>query len=269
MLVCEIVGEGDFAFRGEVESRFGLRGAAVQVGEDVAVDEDFVAGTGGADGGTVEAGELIAGDGDVFGVLENDAMTNVELDGILVFEETFLLTFADVAVAEVVRRDREATAIPRDFHSEVMHQGEGICRDRAAMGVAEVDPAPHVVGDDVRGKGDAVTVAVKDDRCAVAFLDHVARDHGTVGVFDDDTIAEVVVDVVAVQAEVEGINASEGVLVFLEVVRVHDDIVASIEEESCFLIIGQDRVGDARVFVAIDQGDTVSAMMIDGDALNK
>ena len=76
LLVGEIVGEGDFAFRGEVEGRFGLRGAAVQVGEDVAVDEDFVAGTGGADGRTVEAGELIAGDGDVFGVLENDAMTN-------------------------------------------------------------------------------------------------------------------------------------------------------------------------------------------------
>ena len=74
------------------------------------------------------------------------------------------------------------------------------------------------MGDDIRTERDAVTIAVEDDGRAVALLDHVARDDRAVGVLDDHSVAQVIVDVVAGHAEVEAVEALQGVLVLLEVV---------------------------------------------------
>ena len=77
-----------------------------------------------------------------------------------------------------------------------------------------------------------------------------------------------IVDVVAVHAEVEGIDTDEGILIFLEVIGVHDDVVAAVDEEACIFIVCQDRVCDAGVLIAIDQGDAVAAVVIDGEAVD-
>jgi hypothetical protein len=60
--------------------------------------------------------------------------------------------------------------------------------------------------------------------------------HRAVGVLDDHTVPQVVVDVVAVHAEIEGVRATQRVLVLLEVVRVHHDVVAAIDLDPALLL---------------------------------
>ena len=65
-----------------------------------------------------------------------------------------------------------------------------------------------MMGNDVGAEGDAIAVAVQDDGGAIAFFDHVAAEDGAVGVLNDHAVAQVVVDIVAVHAQIEGVDAA-------------------------------------------------------------
>ena len=107
--------------------------------------------------------------------------------------------------------------------------------------------AAEVVGDRVRTDRDPVAVAVEDDRRAVAFLDHVARDDRAVGVLDEHAIAQVVVQGIARHGEIEAVLAVQGVLVLLELVGRHDDVVAAEQVQPDLLVVGQQAADDAGI----------------------
>ena len=58
----------------------------------------------------------------------------------------------------------------------------------------------------------------------------------------------------------------QGVLVFLEVIRVHHDVMAVEDLDAALFVVGQDAVSDPRVLKAAFQVDAVAAVVIDGHA---
>lgn len=200
---------------------------------------------------------------------EEDAGAFIGGHGGFAFGWALVFAFADVGVAEGVGGEGVSAGAGADSDAELVGDGEGVGGDVAAVGVAEIDAALEMVGDDVGGEGDAVAVAVEDEGGAGAFFDHVARDDGAVGILDDDAVAEVVVDVVAGGTEVEGVGAVQGILIFFEVVGGDDDVVAIEEAESAILVVGEDVVGDARVFEAGEEVDAIAAVVVDGEAVEE
>lgn len=214
-----------------------------------------------------ESGEGVAvDDQSIHAVFDEDACTFVDSHGRFGFRWSLFLSCADVSIAEGVAGDCVALRGSPHTHGKTMGDGEGVRAQGAAAGVAQVDATFEVMGNHISAQRDAVAIPVEDQRGAIAFLDHVSADHGPIGVLDDDAIAEVVVDVVAVHAEVEGVGAAQGVLVFLEVVRVHHNVVAVEEFDAALFVVGQDTVGNPRVLKAALQLDAVAAMVVDGHA---
>lgn len=214
-----------------------------------------------------EAGEGVSVDGQsIHAAFDEDAGAFVDSHGRFGLAGAFVLTSSDVGVAERVAADRVAFGGSRHTHGKAMGDGESVRAQGAAAGVAEVDAAFEVVGDHIGAQRDAVAIPVEDKRGAIAFLDHVSAHDGAVGVLDDDAVAEVVINVVAVHAEVEGIGAMQGVLVFLEVIRVHHDVMAVEDLDAALFVVGQDAVGNPRVLKAAFQVDAVAAVVIDGHA---
>ena len=221
------------------------------------------------DSGTGDPGKGVAADIDVTAALDADARSHVDLHWVFVLRKAFFFPFSDVAVAKTVAGDRDAAALGTDPDGELVNESEGIGRDGASMRITEIDPAFQVVGDDIRTEGDAVAVAVKNDGCAIAFLDHVAGKDGAVGVFNDNPVAKVIVDVVSIHAEVVGIDTTEGILIFLKLISVYDDIVSGVNLYPGFFVVGEDGIGDTGILVTIHQGDAVAAMMIDRETVEK
>ena len=124
-----------------------------------------------------------------------------------------------------------------------------------------------MVRDHIGAERDAVTIAIQDDGSAIAFLDHVPTAHGAVGVFDHDAVAQMVINVVPIHAEVKRVDAAQGIQILFEVVRIHHDVVAAIDLDSRSFVVSDDAVCDARVFVAVHEMNSMSAVMINGDAL--
>lgn len=244
-------------------------GVAAPIGDQIASDQILGGLPVSEDGGASDSGESVAGDIDVAASLDTDAGAHVDLQGILVLEQALLFSVSDVAVGKAVPGDGDPAAVRADSDGELMNKGKGIGGDGATVGVAEIDAALHIMGDDIRAESDAVAVAIQNDGSAVAFFDHVAGEDGTVSVLNDDSVAEMIVDVVSVHAEVEGIEATEGVLVFLKVISIHHDVVPGLNQHAGVLVIGDNGIGDARILVAIDQGNAVAAMMIDGEPVDE
>ena len=134
---------------------------------------------------------------------------------------------------------------------------------------AHIDAATQVVSNDIGTQGDPVAVTIENDRRARTFLDHVSGNNGTVGVFNDNTVAEMVVNIVAVEGQIESIETGKRIVVFLEVICIDDDVMVADEVNTGFSIVCQDAVCDARILKAEIEEDPVPSMMIDRDAMEK
>lgn len=263
----EVVLDQDGGTIRKTEPRFSLSNLTAAVHAKIASHEevfDFALGPHGLGG---ETGKGVSVDAQaIHSVFDLNACSFIGAHRRFGLGGTFVLACADVGVAEGVSRDRVALRRRGHAHGKAMSDGEGVRAQRAAAGITQVDAAFQVVGDHVGAQRDAVAIAVEDQSGAVALLDHVAADHRAVGVFDDDAVAEVVIDIVAVHAQVEGIRAVQRVLVFLEVVRVHHDVVAVENLDPAFLVVSQDAVRDAWVLKTALQVDAVAAVVVDGHA---
>ncbi len=136
------------------------------------------------------------------------------------------------------------------------------------MCVAKVD-AGSVVGDHVGADGDAVTVSVEHDGCAVALFDHVSGENGTVRVLDDDPFAEMIVDAVSGHANVETIDTVHSVLIFFKLVGRDDNVVTAQQVEANTFVVSHKAVADSGVFVAMVELNSVSAVLADGHSLQE
>ena len=150
-----------------------------------------------------------------------------------------------------------------------MGDGEGVPGDRTAPGITEVDATLEVVSNDIRTEGDSVGVAVEDDGGAVALFDHVAGNDRSVGVFDHDAVPQMVVDVVAVHAEIERIETPQGIEILLKVVGINHDVVTAPDLDTAPGIVGDDVVADPGILVAVIEMDAVSAIVVDREPAEK
>lgn len=263
----EVVLEQDRGPCWQAEPRLSLSNLAATVHAKIAAHEEVIDLALRPDSLGGEAGKGISSDRQsVHALFEADACSLIGSHRRLGLGGAFVLAGTDVGIAKGVPADRVALRGRRHAHGKAVRYGEGVRAERAAAGVTQVDAAFEVVGDHVGAQRDAIAIAIENQGCAVALFDHVTADHGAVGVLDDDAVAEVVVDVVAVHAQVEGIRAAQGVLVFLKVVRVHHDVVAVKDIDAALFIVGQNAVGDARVLEAAFQVHTVTAVMVDRHA---
>ncbi len=123
------------------------------------------------------------------------------------------------------------------------------------------------MGDHVGRKRVAIAIPVQHDRRTVAFLDHIPGNDGSIGIFDHHPISEVVIYIVSIHTEIESIHTNDCILVFLELIGIHHNVMAAIDKESGLFVIGDDRVRHPRVFETIDQGNPMAGVMIDGKAV--
>ena len=80
------------------------------------------------------------------------------------------------------------------------------------------------MGEDIGTDCNAVLVAVQNDRIPLAFFNHVSGQNGSLCVFDDHTMAEMIIQVVCVHAKIETVDIVDGVLVFLELLSENVDL---------------------------------------------
>ena len=92
---------------------------------------------------------------------------------------------------------------------------------------------------------------------------------GSLCVFDDHTMAEMIIQVVCVHAKIETVDTADGVLVFLELVVANHDVVAIRNIQSGLGIVGDDGIGHPWVFVAIVEMNSVVPMMVHRKPVNE
>ena len=78
-----------------------------------------------------------------------------------------------------------------------------------------------------------------------------------------------VVEVIAGHTEIISVDAAKRIFVFFELVRRDYNIVASDEIQTGCLVIGDKRIADARVLIAVEQLNTIAAVLADGNAVDK
>lgn len=108
----------------------------------------------------------------VAGGLQKNSRGVVALNRVGVFDWPFCFS-TDVAVGKIISRDGETSAVGTDQHRIRAHQHKGVRRNRAAPRIEQLNAAALMMRDDICAQGDSVTIAVEDDRRAVALFDHV------------------------------------------------------------------------------------------------
>ena len=179
------------------------------------------------------------------------------------------LAFADVAVGEIVAGHGDAPAVRSDVQGVFAHNRKGVGAYGASMRIAQRNSAGRIVCNYIGAKRDSVTVAIQHDGGSAALLDHIAGDDRAVGIFDNDAVAEMVVEAVARHAEIEAVDEPEGIVIFLELVRRDDDIVTADYIQPGFLVIRNQRIADSRILVAEVHPDAVAAVIAAGDAVDE
>ncbi len=134
------------------------------------------------------------------------------------------------------------------------------------MSVSQVDATGGIVGQGIAGECGGVGIPVDDNSPADRLLQHVSSNNGSHHFFNDDSGAEVIIQIVARHGEVEPVATAKAIEVFLEVVGGDDGVViVHVEIESGSFVVGDHAVVNAGVLEAAFHVDAVGAMFADGE----
>src|SRR5690554_455313 len=170
------------------------------------------------------------------------------------------LTIANMAIRKAVSCHRNPTTSGTDQQTMIAIDRKRVGTDRHSVGIPQVHPN-SVVSYHISTNINSITIPIQYNSSTVALFDHISRYDGTVRVFNDHAMSEMIIQVVARHGQIKSVNTMQGILILLKLVGVHYDIMSPQNIKSDILVVGNLILGNSGVFDAMIQTDPILTVL--------